>query len=268
MRSRFPRLAPALAVFVAAVPLGCDGELSEILDDIDTVYAEEFDQETVGNAEFGIDGINEDCTDDDPDDATTFTRREDDDGTQYCMIAIDWTGLLVSMAEVREGIQEGLDESGAPDGVTADEVDVTFKDVTISELEIRLVKESETGEEEVLSFDDVTYYLANILVADVGDLVQIAWPDAADPARGPDSPAVDVVGDEATEGNDVINYMNDAYAAQEDVKVDGHAELEFIFVTAEDLLAMNGASLKIDFKVNITGEGSVGFTDSFASPDP
>lgn len=247
-------LLGALPLAVAA-STGCWTFENIVLDD--AVVVDEVTKEEAGEARFDIGEINEDCSDEDPTDSVFYSQRTDDDGTMYCLIAMDWEKLLISMAEIREGVEQEVEDT-APEGVSSDGVKVEFTDVSVNELNIALVKEGENGEEETLGFDQVVYYLASINLAETSGLVQIDWPVPGSSATA-ENPRTQLLGGDgvgAADESAVVDFLNQAYVDEEDVHGQGHAELEFQYAGPEELAALSGSTLKVGFKVSITGEGS------------
>ena len=75
--------------------------------------------------------------------------------------------------DVRLGVESSVNEEVPGAG---ENVKVEFTEFEVNDVAIELVKDGPDGDIVTLPFDSVVYYLANLQVEEVSDLVQIDWP--------------------------------------------------------------------------------------------
>lgn len=225
--------AVTIALFAA---VGCD--------DAFTIPVERTDPVEMS---FSLGQIGIDCQDDNTGDDVTYSQRTDGD-TTYCAVNASWSGTLFDMVEVRETIEADLAAEGLP--ADADQLDIAFTDVGVEDVTVRLVKDGT-----VIDWPVTTYYFATARVADVGGIVRADWPGDAQ-SDDPDAPAVKFIDDEGElDGKQaLLDHLNAAFAAREEVNGSGEAEIEFAY-DADILSDVSGAELEVDFDLTTAGQG-------------
>jgi hypothetical protein len=196
---------------------------------------------------FSLGQIGIDCQDGNTNDDVTYSQRTEGNDT-YCAVNASWTGTLFDMVEVRETIEADLAAEGVPADV--DQLDIQFTDVGVQNVSVRLVKDGA-----VIDWPVTTYYFATARVGDVGGIVRADWPGDSN-SGDPDAPAVKFI-DEEGELNGkqaLLDHLNAAFAAQEEVAGSGEAEIEFRYDAAV-LEEVSGAEFEVDFDLTTTGEG-------------
>jgi hypothetical protein len=225
--------AVALSLLVAA---GCDDAFTIPVERTDPV------EMTFSLGQIGID-----CQDDNTGDDVTYSQRTEGSDT-YCAVNASWTGTLFDMVEVRDTIETDLAAEGLPADV--DQLDIQFTDVGVENVSVRLVKDGAA-----ISWPVTTYYFATARVADVGGIVRADWPGDSN-SDDPDAPAVKFIDDEGElDGKqDLLDHLNAAFVAQEEVTGSGEAEIEFRY-DASVLEDVSGAELEVDFDLTTAGQG-------------
>jgi hypothetical protein len=251
IRSAITALALATA-FIGAT--GCDYAI-EFAEETTTQSVE---REQSGEVTVEVGDIPDNCDGTNDAGTVTYIHREAN-GTSYCLIVMDWAELLVDMVEVRGQVEEAAEEAVPGAG---DNAEVEFTEFTVEDFSVELVKGDEGDEEVTLGFEQVEYYLASLTVAELEDVVSVDWP-----VPGQDAPASEPRLTFSTEGDDgarqaLLNYLNDAYSAGTAIRTQGHAELEFQYESPEDLDNMSGSRLKVDYTINVVGEGRYDLNNS------
>ncbi len=237
IRSAITALALATA-FIGAT--GCDYAI-EFAEETTTQSVE---REQSGDVTVEVGDIPDNCDGTNDAGTVTYIHREAN-GTSYCLIVMDWAELLVDMVEVRGQVEEAAEEAVPGAG---DNAEVEFTEFTVEDFSVELVKGDE-GDEEVT-------------LAELEDVVSVDWP-----VPGQDAPASEPRLTFSTEGDDgarqaLLNYLNDAYSAGTAIRTQGHAELEFQYESPEDLDNMSGSRLKVDYTINVVGEGRYDLNNS------
>jgi hypothetical protein len=254
LRAAITSLALSTA-FIGAT--GCDYAV-ELAEETTTQSVE---REQSGEVTIEVGDIPEDCSG--TSGSVTYIHRSVGD-VNYCLIVMTWDELLVDMVEVRDQVEAAAEEA-VPGG--GDNAEVEFTEFSVEDFSVELVKGDGDEEDVTLGFDQVEYYLASLTVAELQDVVSVDWP-----VPGEDTPSSEPRLTFSADGDDtarqaLLDYLNEAYTAGGAIRTQGHAELEFEYETAADLDNMSGSRLKIDYTVNVVGEGRYDLNNSFDNPD-
>ena len=159
----------------------------------------EVSRDETGDARFGLGEFNGRCEATASTDNVTYERRKEGDIT-YCKVTSLWSGTLLDMSEVREGVQQELDARGAP--VNADQVDVTFTSLDVADVTVSMVKDGAP-----IAFPNLTYYAARAGVDGVAGILTANWPSADAAVNDPDVAFVDDVGGAGAK-DALLEHMN------------------------------------------------------------
>jgi len=230
MRIAFQKLALALALGAAAVVVGSGCGIA-------------FQDSKDGKLRFALGDVEPTCdvdtTVDDENGRAEVTHTVSDDQTR-CTIHVEWSGVLVDMAAVRETTEAQIEAGGLP----AANVAVRFKNVTVTLAEVRI--RDDAGND--VQPPQLPSYDARVGIEGEGELLQIVHAEGGDPLNptvsgNPNSDAL-------------LDLANKQYEARGTILANGSADV--VLFTA-DLAALDAAdqpALEMRLDVAVDGEAS------------